>query len=145
MLPLIPELTDWLVGAKIFTKLDVRQAYYCVQMAPRYEFKMAFKICYGIFEYLLMPFGLTNALAQFQVHMQNIFNDLVDIFMVIYFDDILIFSKKFGRTSIIGMRGSPPTIAAWPLHQSIQVPISSELRRIFRDDCFWERIGDVPR
>ena len=92
-LPLIPELTDRLVGAKIFTKLDVRQAYHRVRMAAGHEYKTAFKTRYGLFEYLVMPFGLTNAPAQFQAHMQTIFGDLLDISVVIYLDDILIFSK----------------------------------------------------
>jgi len=53
------------MGTKIFIKLDVRQAYHHVYMAPSYEYKMAFKIHYGLFEYLVMPIGLTNELAQF--------------------------------------------------------------------------------
>ena len=93
-LPLIPELTDGLVGATIFTKLDVRQAYHQVRMAPGHKLKMALKSRYGLFKYLVMPFGLTNAPAQFQSHMQNIFSDLLDILVVIYLDDILIFSKN---------------------------------------------------
>ena len=92
-LPLIPELTDRLVGASIFTKLDVRQAYHRIRMVPGHEFKTAFKTRYSLFEYLVMPFGLTNTPAQFQAHMQSIFGDLLDISVVIYLDDILIFSK----------------------------------------------------
>ena len=64
-LPLIPELTDRLVGETIFTKLDVRQAYHRVRMTPGHEYKTKFKTRYGLFEYLVMPFGLTNAPAQF--------------------------------------------------------------------------------
>lgn len=60
-LPLIPELTDRLVGATIFSKLDVRQAYHRIRMAPGHEFKTTFKTRYGLFEYLVMSFGLTNA------------------------------------------------------------------------------------
>ena len=63
-------------------------------MAPGHEFKTAFKTRYGLFEYLVMPFGLMNAPAQFQAHMQSIFGDLLDILVVIYLDDILIFSKN---------------------------------------------------
>ena len=96
-LPLIPELTDWLVGASIFTKLDVRQAYHRIRMVPGHEFKTAFKTRYDLFEYLVMPFGLTNAPAQFQAHMQSIFGDLLDISVVIYLDDILIFSKTIEK------------------------------------------------
>ena len=63
-------------------------------MALGYEFKTAFETRYGLFEYLVMPFRLTNAPTQFQSRMQNIFNDLLDISVVIYLDDILIFSKN---------------------------------------------------
>jgi len=91
---LILELTDWLVGATIFTKLDVRQAYHWMHMVLGHEFKTTFKTRYDLFEYLVMPFGLTNAPAQFQFHMQNIFSNLLDILVVIYLDDILIFSKN---------------------------------------------------
>ena len=62
-------------------------------MAVGHEYKTTFKTRYGLFEYLVMPFGLTNAPAQFQSYMQNIFGDLFDISVVMYLDDILIFSK----------------------------------------------------
>lgn len=62
-------------------------------MTPGHEFKTTFKMRYGLFEYLVMPFGLTNAPAQFQAHMQYNVSDLLDISVVIYLDDILIFSK----------------------------------------------------
>lgn len=62
-------------------------------MAPGHEYKTAFKTRYGLFEYLVMPFGLMNAPAQFQSHMQHIFGDLLDLSVVIYLDDILIFSR----------------------------------------------------
>jgi len=101
-LPLIPELTNRLVGAKIFTKLDIRQAYHRVRMALGHEFKTAFKTRYSLFEYLVMLFGLTNAPAQFQSHMQNIFGDLLDISVVIYLDDILIFSKNLEEHRQVG-------------------------------------------
>ena len=81
----------------IFTKLDIKQAYHRVCMAMGHEYKTAFKTCYGLFEYPLMLFGLTNARAQFQFYMQNIFGDLLDILVVIYLDDILIFSKTLEK------------------------------------------------
>ena len=93
-LPLIPELTNRLIGATVFTKLDIRHAYHRIRMAMGHEFKTPFKTSYGLFEYLVMPFGLTNAPAQFQEHIQTIFSDLLDISVVIYLDDILIFSKN---------------------------------------------------
>lgn len=59
-LPLIPDLTDRLASRKIFTKLDVRQAYLRVRMAMGHEFKTTFKTQCGLFEYLVMLFSLTN-------------------------------------------------------------------------------------
>ena len=78
----------------MFMKLDIQQAYHRIRMAMGHEFKTTFKTRYGLFEYLVMPFGLTNAPIQFQAHMQTIFSDLLDISVVIYLDDILIFSKR---------------------------------------------------
>lgn len=70
-------------------------------MAVGNEFNTAFKTRYGLFEYLVMPFGLMNAPAQFQVHMQYIFSDLLDISVVIYLNDILIFSKTLEKHQLV--------------------------------------------
>lgn len=70
-------------------------------MAMGHKYKTTFKTRYGLFEYLIMPFGLANALTQFQSHMQSIFNDLLDISVVIYLDNILIFSKKLEEHQLI--------------------------------------------
>jgi hypothetical protein len=92
-LPLIPELLDRLRTAKIYTKLDLRGAYNLVRIRPGDEWKTAFRTRYGLFEYLVMPFGLTNAPAVFQHLMNDIFRDYLDVFVVAYLDDILIFSE----------------------------------------------------
>ena len=65
-LPLISELHDRVSGAKWFTKLDLKEAYYLVRIKEGDEWKTTFRTCYGQYEYLVMPFGLTNALATFQ-------------------------------------------------------------------------------
>ena len=70
-------------------------------MVVGHEYKTPFKTRYGLFKYLVMPFGLTNAPAQFQAHMQCIFHDLLDILVVIYLDDILIFSKTLEEHQIV--------------------------------------------
>jgi hypothetical protein len=85
-------LVDRLSQAKIFTKLDLRVGYNNVRIAEGHEWKTAFRTRYGAFEYLVMPFGLTNAPAAFQFFMNDIFHDLVDVCVVVYLDDILIFS-----------------------------------------------------
>ena len=92
-LPLIPTLLERLSGAKYFTKIDLRGAYNLVRIRPGDEWKTAFRTRYGHFEYTVMPFGLTNAPAVFQHMANDIFRDFLDIFTIIYLDDILIFSK----------------------------------------------------
>ena len=92
-LPLISNLLERLSGAKYFTKLDLRGAYNLVRIRPGDEWKTAFRTHYGHFEYTVMPFGLTNALAIFQHMANDIFQDFLDIFTIVYLDDILIYSK----------------------------------------------------
>jgi hypothetical protein len=92
-LPLISTLLERLSGAKYFTKLDLRGAYNLVRIRPGDEWKTAFRTRYGHFEYTVMPFGLTNAPAVFQHMANDIFRDFLDIFTIVYLDDILIYSK----------------------------------------------------
>lgn len=91
-LPLIPDLIERLKSATVFTKLDLRGAYNLVRIRKGDEWKTAFRTRYGLFEYLVMPFGLTNAPATFQHFVNDIFRDLLDVCVVIYLDDILIYS-----------------------------------------------------
>jgi len=93
-LPLIPNLLDRLCGSRVFTKINLHGVYNLVQIAPGDEWKTAFWTRYGSFDFLMMHFGLTNALATFQRLMNTIFADCLDTFIVIYLDDILIFSKN---------------------------------------------------
>ena len=91
-LPLISELIDRLGNAKFFTKIDLRGAYNLLRIKPGHEWKTAFRCRFGHFEYLVVPFGLTNAPAVFMRMMQDIFREYLDYFMIIFLDDILIFS-----------------------------------------------------
>ncbi|QRW20479.1 Retrotransposable element Tf2 protein [Rhizoctonia solani] len=93
-LPRQDDLMAKLRHAKIFTKLDLRWGYNNVRVKEGDEWKTAFRTKYGLFEYLVMPFGLTNAPAAFQHFMNNLFRDLIDVTVVIYLDNILIFSEK---------------------------------------------------
>ncbi|CDO69493.1 hypothetical protein BN946_scf184662.g13 [Trametes cinnabarina] len=91
-LPLILDLLDTPRKARIYTKIDLRHAYNLVCIAPGDEWKTAFRTCYGSFEWLVMPFGLSNAPAAFQRFVNDIFSDLLDVCVVVYLDDILIYS-----------------------------------------------------
>jgi hypothetical protein len=91
-LPLIPDLLDHLHSACMFTKINLHSVYSLVCIANGNEWKTAFQTRFGSYEFLVMHYRLTNAPASFQAFMNNIFKDLLDIYVVIYLDDILIFS-----------------------------------------------------
>ncbi|KAF8754250.1 hypothetical protein RHS01_06468 [Rhizoctonia solani] len=82
-----------LCGAKVFTKLDLRWGYNNVQVKEGDKWKTAFQTKYGLYKSLVMTFGLTNAPAAFQHFMNKLFKDLLDVCVIIYLDDILIYSK----------------------------------------------------
>ena len=93
-LPLIFDLLDSSCKARIYTKIDLQHAYYLVHIAKGDEWKTAFHIRYGAFEWSVMLFGLTNAPAAFQRFMNDMFSDLLDVCIVVYLDDILIYSDN---------------------------------------------------
>ncbi|KAF8752947.1 hypothetical protein RHS01_07465 [Rhizoctonia solani] len=82
-----------LCGAKVFTKLDLRWGYNNVHVKEGDEWKTAFRTKYSLYKSLVMTFGLTNAPAAFQHFMNKLFKDLLDVCIIIYLDDILIYSK----------------------------------------------------
>lgn len=92
-LPLISEILDRCQGAKFFSKIDIKDAYYRIRIKEGDEWKTAFRTRYGHYEYLVMPFGLTNAPATFQNYIHQALRGLLDTICVVYLDDILIFSK----------------------------------------------------
>ena len=93
-LPLISDLLDVPGKAKIYTKLDLKHAFHLVRIAAGDEWKMTFQTCYGSFEWNVMPFGLTNAPAAFQRFINTVFADILDIFVIVYMDNILIYSDN---------------------------------------------------
>ena len=93
-LPLISELVDQLIGAKIFTKLDLRHGYNNLQILEQDRWKAAFATHQGAFEPTVMFYGMTNSPAVFQTMMNHLFRDLINRgVVVVYMDDILIYTK----------------------------------------------------
>lgn len=93
-LPLINSAFELLQEAQVFSKLDLRNAYHLVRIKDGDEWKTAFNTPSGHYEYLVMPFGLTNAPAVFQARVNDILRDMLNIFVFVYLDDILIFSRS---------------------------------------------------
>lgn len=92
-LPLLASAFELLQGGTIFTKLDLRNAYYLVRIREGDEWKTAFNMHLGHFEYLVMLFGLINAPAVFQAMVNDVLWDFINHFSFVYLDYILIFSK----------------------------------------------------
>ena len=86
------ELRERLNKAKVFTKLDLKNGYHLVRIAEEDEEKTAFRARFGLYHWRVMPFGLCNAPATYQSMMDNILHDLLDDRVIVYINDILIYS-----------------------------------------------------
>jgi hypothetical protein len=94
LLPHIDILFDQLAGARVFSKVDLCLGYYQIKIHPKDIPKTAFSTRYGLYKYLVMSFGLTNAPAHFMYLMNSVFMPELDKFVVVFIDDILIYSKS---------------------------------------------------
>ena len=121
-LPLMQELQDRVQGAQWFTKMDLKNGFNLIRIREGDEWKTTFRTRYGLYEFQVMPFGLTNAPSTFQDMMNHILSDVLDIGVLAYMDDILIYAKTeeehdqlvkkvLGRLQRNGLAVSPENIS----------------------------------
>ena len=129
-LPLIGELLNRLRRVKQFIQLDLTRAYHQMRIRKGDEWKTAFRTRYGHFEYQVMPFDLTNAPASFQGYINKILAEKLDIFVIVYLDDILIYTDDDGDGHVAAVR--------WVLEQLRKFSLFANLKKCrFHQEEIW--------
>lgn len=92
---MVPAALEQLCRAKLFTKLDLHNAYNLIRIREGDEWKTAFFTTSGHYEYLVMPFRLSNSPSVFQAFINNVFRDMLNRWVIVYIDDILMYSESY--------------------------------------------------